>query len=566
MARQTCESGDVEDGVMQGWRRLRKLAFLFIGLVLAIALANCDGTPPPQSSPTSTVSPSPTPSALVFGSVGQPVSLDPGTITDGNSVVVQEQLYNRLLDFQAGGTELEPSLATEWRVSEDGLNWTFQLRQGVTFHDGTEFNAEAVRFNVLRWWDPEFEYGDRNAGKLYEIWANLFGGYRGSEASLLEDVVVEDPYTIRFVLKRPFAAFPAALASGYFGIASPTAIQESRASYGTPSVPAVGTGPFRFRDWRSGDRIVLEGNPTYWKPGLPRSDQLVITFVEDPSARLAQLRSGSLDFTVELTPDQLPEIERDANLELVLRRSFNVGYLALNPSYEPLADPIVRLAIAQAINKEAIVEAFWGDLGQADAHFLPPVLAEFQSSAIEDYQYSPEQARRLLETAGYPDGFDLDLWYMPVSRPYFPNPKPIAEALAAELSAIGIRPRLRTQDWGAYLDNRNRPPGFQSFMLGWIGDYGDPDNFYYAHFGPGSTADLGGWQNPRLLELLNQGRTETDETERQRIYAEIDEILFDEAVRLPIVHAQPLLAQRASLVGWQPSPFGAESFEQVEKR
>lgn len=451
---------------MKGWKSVRFLIGGLLACILTIALANC-------GSPETTTSESPSPAAdestgvLVYGSGGPPVNLEPGNITDGNSIIVHEQIYNRLIDFIPGTTELEPSLATEWAVSDDGLTWTFTLQEGIKFHDDTDFNAEAVVFNINRWWDPEFEYGDRDAGKLYEIWEYLFGGFKGSEASVLADVVAVDDATVQFVMNQPFAAFPAAIASGYFGIASPTAIQEVGADYGTASGGAIGTGPYMFRDWQSGAQITLEKNPNYWKEGLPIEEQLVISFVEDPAARLAQLRAGSLDFTVDLTPDQLPEIEGDANLEPIYRPSFNVGYLALNPSYEPLASKEVRQAIAQAINKEEIVQAFWGDLGQTDAHFTPPSMAEFQSSDVSDYVYDPDAARQALADAGYPDGFDLELWYMPVSRPYFPNPKPIAEAFAAELGTIGINVSLQTKDWGAYLEDRNQPP--VSSRLCWAG-------------------------------------------------------------------------------------------------
>ena len=552
---------------MGRFRQFRFVILAVLGLTLAVVLANCNRSSPSASDEAATVAGSPglDTGVLVYGSGGQPVNLDPGAMIDGNSLIAQQQIYNQLIQFVPGSTELQPGLATDWQVSEDGLTWTLTLRQGVTFHDGTDFNAAAVKINVERWWDPENALGFRDSGKVYNIWENLFGGFKGDPNSLLKAVNVVDDFTIEFVLTQPFAAFPPAIASAYFGIASPDAIQAAGAAYGTPASTAVGTGPFVFKQWRPGDRILLEKNPNYWKAGLPIADQLVISFVDDPAARLAQLRAGALDFTVELTPDQLSEIEADANLDPVFRPSFNVGYLALNPSYEPLANPNVRLAIAQAINKAEIVESFWSGLGETDGHFIPPSLDEFRSKAVDDYTYDPDAARQLLADAGYPDGFDLDLWYMPVSRPYFPNPKPIAEAFAAELNTIGVNVTLQTKDWGAYLEDRNKPPGFQSFMLGWTGDYGDPDNFLYAHFGPGSTADLGNWRNERVFELLDQARAENVQAERAKLYAEVDDILFAEVLRIPIVHSQPLLAKRTNIDNWIPSPFGNEPFEQVEK-
>jgi peptide/nickel transport system substrate-binding protein len=547
---------------------VRGRGVLAIAPLLAIALVSC-GTPKPETPSLpgeSLSSPSPIPQgALVYGSSGQPVNLEPGNITDGNSIIVQDQIYNRLMEFKPGSTELVPALATNWSVSKDGKTWTFKLRQGVKFHDGTPFDAAAVKFNVERWWDPKHPNGYRNAGRTYEIWEQIFGGFKGDANSLLQQVVVVDRLTLQFVLKQPFAAFPSAIAAGFFGIASPTAIQTAGDRYGTPGSLAVGTGPFVFKEWRTGDRILLEKNPGYWQSGLPKTDQLVVRFVTDPAARLAQLRAGQLDFTVELTPDQRQEIESDPNLQAITRPSYNVGYLALNPSYKPLADVRVRQAIAYAINRPAIVQAFWGDLGLHDAHFLPPPLSWARSKTLKPYPHDPQKAKQLLAQAGYGKGLDLELWYMPVSRPYFPTPKPIAEAFAADLSAIGIRVSLKTKDWAAFLADRRKPPGYQSFMLGWTGDFGDPDSFLYPHFGPGGTSDLGNWKNEKVIQLLNQGRATGNMTARGKIYAQLDEILHREVLRLPIVHSQPLLAKRKTVQGWVPSPLGSEPFETISK-
>ncbi|MGF1537949.1 MAG: ABC transporter substrate-binding protein [Elainellaceae cyanobacterium] len=555
-----------------GRRRFRFIILAIASLAIAV-MVGCGGSPeatdtaetaPTAESAQEESAPAET-GALVYGAGGQPVALTPGNITDGNSLIAQYQIYDRLIDTEPGSTELIPSLATDWSASDDGLTWTFNLRDDVTFHDGTDFNAEAVVFNFNRWWDPEFEFGYREEGALYEIWTYLFGGFKGDEASTVASIEAVGDYTVEFGLAEPFAAFPAAISSGYFGMASPTAIQEAGADFGTPSGAAVGTGPFVFEEWISGDRITYTKNENYWQDGLPKVDQLVISFVEDPAARLAQLRAGGLDFTVDLTPDQLPEIEGDDSLEAVFRPSFNVGYLALNPSYEPLSSPEVRQAIAQAINKPAIVDAFWGELGNTDGHFVPASLEDYRAEGVDDYAYAPEAAQQALADAGYADGFEMDLWYMPVSRPYFPNPKPIAEAFAAELSQIGVTVNLQTKDWGAYLEDRNQAPGFQSFMLGWTGDYGDPDNFLYAHFGPGATQDLGNYEDPEMFSLLNKARTASETGEREDIYKEVDQMLFDKALRIPIVHSQPLLAKQANVSGWDPSPLGSESFATVEK-
>jgi peptide/nickel transport system substrate-binding protein len=535
-------------------RKPSRWLVICLAIALFIILTNCGRSSQPPA-PDGT---------LVFASAGQPVNLEPGNITDGNSLYVQQQIYDRLVHVQPGATTLTPGLATQWRASNNGLAWTFKLREGIKFHDGTAFNAEAVKVNIERWWDPKDDLGFRNAGKTFEIWANLFGGFKGDEASLLQAVQVVDERTLELTLKQPFAGFPAALSSRYFGIASPAAIKKAGADYGVAGSLAVGTGPFVFQEWVTGDRIRLQKNPQYWQPNLPKAEQLIIRFMTEPAARLAELRAGTVDFTIDLSPDQRDEIEADPNLNVILRPSFNVGYLALNPSYAPLAKLQVRQAIAHAINREAIVETFWQDLATTDDHFTPPALKAFQSKTLPRYPFDPVKAKQLLTAAGYPNGFDLELWYMPVSRPYYPTPKPISEAFASDLSKIGIRVTLKTKDWAAYLSDRNRQPGFQAFMLGWTGDYSDPDNFYYPHFGPGATTDLGLWQNDQILALLDQARQATDETSRMQLYAQVDQILATELVRLPIVHSQPLLAKRSTVEGWIPSPLGTESFEQLQ--
>ncbi|PZV05185.1 MAG: ABC transporter substrate-binding protein [Leptolyngbya sp.] len=551
--------------IWQKWR-LQKWRgwWLTIAFIVAIALTNCTARNQPSAPVSSGTAPASS-SALVYGSTGQPVNLEPGNITDGNSLIVQNQIYNRLMEFKPGTTDIQPALATEWKASADGKTWTFKLRPGVKFQDGTDFNAEAVKFNVERWWDASHPQGYRNAGKIYEIWSQVFGGFKGTPDSIVQSVTVVDSTTVQIKLKQPFAAFPNAIAAAYFGMASPTAVKKAGAKYGTPGSLAVGTGPFVFKEWRTGDRIVLEKNPTYWRSGFPKVNQLVIRFVADPAARLAQLRAGQIDFTVDLAPDQKKEIDGDANLTAIARPSFNVGYLALNPSYKPLSDVKVRQAIAHAINRPAIVQAFWGNLGTHDPHFLPESLAWANDTTLAAYPFDPKKAKQLLTEAGYPNGFDLELWYMPVSRPYFPTPKPIAEAFAADLSAIGIRVSLKTQDWAAYLANRRKPPGYQSFMLGWTADYGDPDSFYFPHYGPGATTDIGDWKNATVFQLLNQGRAIQTQADRAKVYAQVDKILHQEVLRLPIVHSQPLVAQRKAIAGWIPSPLGSEPFESISK-
>ncbi|MBB5232860.1 ABC transporter substrate-binding protein [Deinococcus budaensis] len=499
---------------------------------------------------------------LVFGGNGDPVSLEPGNITDGISIMVQRQIYDTLVDFKNGTTDLEPGLATSWKSNPAATQWTFTLRKNVKFHDGTPFNADAVVFNVSRWWDKAHPYGFRNQGRTFEIMGELLGGYKGDATAVIKNIVKVNDNTVRFDLNKPSSVFPSVIGSGYFGIASPAAIRKEGAKYGTPASKPVGTGPFIFQSWRTGDRVVLLPNKLYW--GVkPKVDQLVVRSIKDASQRLNELKAGTIDFTNDLTPDALKSVQADRNLVAVKRPSFNVGFVSLNNRNQYLKNDQVRQAISMAINKEAIVEAFWNGLGTSNTSFVPPVLAWANSKNVPaDYKFDPQAAKKMLADAGYPNGFSIDLWYMPVSRPYFPTPKPIAEAIAADLSAIGIKVNLKTQDWAKYLEERNKEPGFDMYMIGWTGDYGDPDNFYGAYYGSNASDDIN-WNPPEVQRLLEQGRAAVGQTAKARVYAQLHELTYKANYRLPVVHSQPLSAARSYLKGWVPSPLGSEAFNTI---
>ena len=500
---------------------------------------------------------------LTFALAGEPVNLDPATTGDANSAYVEAQIYNSLVDFKPGSMTVVPDLAQSWTVSADGLTWTFKLRKDVKFSDGTPFNAEAVRFNVLRWWDQDAPYGAKATGKSFLNWQNNLGGFKGEAGSILKDVRVTDPYTVQLILAKPFPSLTAVLAGGgSFGIASPTAIKKNAQQYGTPAVGAVGTGPYLFKGWTSGDSVVLARNPNFYKPGLPKSETVTFRFIKDASARLNELKSGTVDLATDLLPDQLQAIKADARLRPALRESLNVGYLAFNTTYKPLASAQVRTALAMAINRKAIVDGFWNGLGVANAHLTPPVLGSGYSKNVTDYPYDPAGAKKILAAAGFPNGFTLDLWYMPVARPYYPSPKAIAEAMAADLTAAGIKVTLRTEDWGKYLEDRQAGK-FQAFMLGQVST-SDPIASYSSIMGPTSTGDIG-WKNAAFDKALDAALRQPTDAARIPYFQTIDELLFREAVRVPIVHARLLAVSSVNVKGWVPSPNGNEPLSSVTK-
>ena len=503
---------------------------------------------------------------IVVGSVGQPVSLASGKISDGNSIFVQQQIYDRLLEFKAGTAEVMPGLALSARPNANATSWLFTLRGGVRFHDNTVLDAKAVKANFDFWWD------DTRAGFFKSgnsIVPDIFEAYKSGK-SLIKSVEVVNNLQIRVNMNSPFANLDEVFATGYFGIVSPTALAKfGEDKYGSANTLAVGTGPFVVKSWQTGDRILLEANKNYWRKGLPKAPGMIVRFISDAAARVAELRAGNIDMipTGALPYDTLPALKADANVKPLFRPGFNVGYLALNQVAEfggaknPLANQKVRLAVASAIDKKSLVNSFYGEYGVTNA-YLPPVVMNWSYPKNQkDYVFNPEAAKKLLAEAGYPNGFSMELWYMPVSRPYFPNAKPLAETMAKDLAAVGIKVELKSKDWGAYLDDVDAGK-FQAYMLGWTGDYNDPDNFYTPLIGPGTSKETG-YSNPKLFALLDEARKATTKAKKGELYGQVADILFDDIVKMPIVHSRPLLAQRAAVEGWIPGPLGSEPLSEV---
>lgn len=488
---------------------------------------------------------------LVYGQSGFPSSLDSVDSQDGNSLTVSANITERLIAFEGSTTDLAPGLATEWTANEDSTIWTLQLREDVSFHDGTPFDADAVKFNLDRWNDPEHEYGFRDEGKNYVPWTWVFGGFL-NEGSVLEEVRVTGEDTIELHMTESIGLLPSMLAAIYFQIDSPTAVREAGADYGSPSVGSVGTGPFRFVEWVEGERVVVDRNDDYWGD-VAQVERVVFRGIEDATARLAELMAGSIDIAVNMSADDLATVESRPDLRsAVAEAELNVGYLGMHQANEPFDDERVRKAVAHAIDREAIVDAFYGGLGSVSTDFLPPTL--WGHADVEPYDYDPERARGLLAEAGLPDGFSTELWYMPVSRPYYPSPQAIAETMASYLADVGIDAELMTEDWTTYLADYNTG-AFPMYMLGWSADYADPDNFLYTFFGPTAT-DQWGWEDPETLELLTQARREPDQEARAHLYAQALERVNAQLPALPVAHTSSVHATTEAVSGFQPSPLG----------
>ncbi len=523
------------------------------------------------------------PVTFVFAAQGDAVNLDNALVTDGESFRVAEQGCEGLLEFEPGTTTPAPSLAESWDISEDALEWTFHLREGVMFHDGTPFNADAVVFNFERWRFTDNEYHFEE--QVFEYYESMWGGF--DDESNITSVEALDEYTVKVTLATPTSTL-ANMAMPMFMLHSPQAIQDYGVDYGTPDVGYVCTGPYEFVEWVTGDHITLERYPDYWGEVTGNVERIVIRPIVDPAARLAALQAGEIDAYFGATPEDVEAAEADPNLQVLRRGPLNCGYMAFSFRVQELRDPLVREAIAVAINRDAIVDAYFAGAGIKANQFLPVGMLGHDDS-LPGFDYDPDRAKELLTDAGYPDGLAevnvygindednsmtdeivetgaLKLYVMPVTRPYMPDAEGIAQAVAADLAAVGIQTELVSLgDWGLYLDERRNGRLAGLYFLGWTGDNGDPDNFLGYFFGLADTAlpREGHIEIPDITALLLQARAETDPAVRAELYVQAEQMLLDGAYRVWLAYNSPPLLLQSYVSGYDPSPIGTEFFRSV---
>ena len=482
---------------------------------------------------------------LVVGRGGDSVSLDDGTATDGESARVSNEVVEPLIRLEGTSTKPIPWLAESWET-KDSQTWIFHLRKGVKFHDGSPFNAEAVKWNMERWRDPDNKY---RFGRTFEYYDTEFG-----KDLAIQEITVVDENTIQIKLSQPSGVLLAKLSLGFvFGMNSPKAVMEQGDKYGTAAGGVVGTGPFKFVEWVPDDHITLERNNEWWGP-KPRLAKLIFRSIPDNSARFAELQAGTVQ-QADLAQTDLPAAQADPNLTVNILPSLSTGYIAFQQCTKPFDKPEVRQAIAHAVNWAALIEPFYGKFGQEAGSFQPPAILG-SNPGVKPYEYNPDMAKELLKKAGLADGFETDFWYIPVVRGYFPDSKAIGEAIAADLAKVGIKVSLKTEDWGAYLDDRLKGK-FSMWMLGWGSDNGDPDNYLGWHFGHpvGEPKAEDCYGNDKVAQLLIDGRLEADPAKREKIYQQAEVLVHDDVARVPVVWTSGVSVFRKDVKGYQPVVF-----------
>lgn len=499
---------------------------------------------------------------------GDAMRLDPADYADSQTAARAAQIFETLVEFDGATTNVRPALAEKWETSANGKAWTFYLRQGVKFHDGTPLNADAVIWNFARQWDPTHPFHTREYATLeWAYWNDVLGwGFKGEKGALMQDIVKVDDYTVKFILSAASGSFPIGIALFSNGIASPASFEK----YKTDAFKhPVGTGPFKFVEWVKDDRIVLEKNQEWWGGASNVAiDRLLFRVIKDNSARFRAVKAGACHGMGEgANPDDVQVAASNPNFQVLRRPPFNIGYLAFNQKVKPLDNLKVRQAIAWAINKKAIAEVLYPGNGVVATQFLPSSLWGYNSN-IKPTCCDATKARALLKEAGFDGGFAIDLWYMSVSQPYLPTPKSIAEAIAADLAMIGIITKLKTEEWEQYKADA-RDGRFAMWLLGWSGRTGDPDDFLFPLFGddpPGSGASTKccGYYNQELNDLLVKAVRLPDVQSRESLYKQAAVLIDADMPRVPIGHSTIPLIFSKKVSGYVTNPTGTEFFKTVK--
>jgi peptide/nickel transport system substrate-binding protein len=496
------------------------------------------------------------PGTLVVAQPADVIGLDPARATDSESIEIGELLFEGLVGWEPGTTEIEPRLASSWQVSADGRRWTFHLRPGVRFHDGTLLDAQAVVFSFERTLRPDHPFY-RAAGSSY--WR-----------SLLKDVVrvvAIDSRTVEIDTRGPYAPLLGELA--IFPIVSPIGVARWGDEFARHP---VGTGPFEFEEWDRGEQVVVRRFEGYWG-APPALDRIVFQVVVDARQRLVDLESGSVDLATAILPDEQPFVELHPDLVLHHTPGEDVSYLAFNTTRAPFDDVRVRRALSYAIHKEPIVKlGFQGRAIPADGP-LPPSLWGYHPPATR-YGYDPAAARKLLAEAAADGTLDpkhvYTLYAPSTPRPYLPQPERVARFLQAALDEVGVHTNLVLQPYAQH--RAAVEAGAHDLALfGWIGDTGDPDNFLYVLF-HSDNSNLGDAQNiafyhdQEVDELLRAAQGTADQATRAGLYATVQDKLAADAPWVPIAHSELVVAGRAELEHVVLSPRGHPSYAMIRRR
>ena len=502
-------------------------------------------------------------STLVYCSDGNPEGFDPAPFTLAATFDASSQaIYDRLVRFKPGTTEVEPSLATGWDVSSDGLEYTFHLRPGVKFQTTADFaptrdlNADDVVFSFERQWKQDNPYFDYNGG----IWP-YFDGM--SMPAILKEVNKVDDQTVVFVLNRPESPLLADLAMDFASIVSKEYADQLLAAKHRErlNTAPVGTGPFKLVGYEEGNSVRFAANPDYWG-GAPKVDELTFDITPDASVRVAKLKAGECDIAKAPDPADVAALPPDSPIKLLSVPGANVTYLAYNITQVPFDKPEVRKALNLAIDRAAIVKTvFGGDAVVATSPIPPSVWGHDDLPAPAP---DPAAAKTMLAEAGVRN-LAMKIWALPDPRPYNPDAKKTAEMIQADLAAAGVKAEIVSQDLAEFLKRSADPKRDGAVVFGWTSDNGDPDNFLSALLGCDAVgiSNRAEWCDADFDKLVNEAKATTMQDKRTEDYTKAQALFADQAPWLPIAHADVTAAVAGGVTGFVVDPLGHFRFDQV---
>ncbi len=503
---------------------------------------------------------------LVFCSEGSPEGFDPALYTAGTTFDASSKpVYNRLLAFRRGTTDVIPSLAESWDVSADGLVYTFNLRRHAPFHS-TEyftptrhFNADDVIFSFERQLKKDHPWNQYVAGTTWTSFDSL------SMPDLLKAVEKIDEYTVRFVLSRPDASMLANLAMDFASIMSAEYAAKLAANGNKEmlNILPIGTGPFEFVAYQADSVLRFAAHDGYWA-GEPPIKNLVFSITTDATTRQLKLKTDQCHVAPYPNPADFEALRTDPSLLVMEQDGLNIGYLAYNTTQSPFDRVEVRKALNMAINKQAIVEAVFQGAGRIAKNPIPPAMWSYNDQ-VEDDPYNPDQAAKLLKSAGI-GVLKMKIWAMPVQRAYNPNARRMAELIQADFAKVGVEAEIVSYEWAEYLKRSKEQNRDGAVLLGWTGGNGDPDSFLALLLGCDGVgrSNRAQWCDAEFEELIQRAKVVNSKSERTKLYEQAQTIFKREAPWATIAHSVVQLPMSKKVSGYIMDPLGGHWFDNVD--
>ncbi len=503
---------------------------------------------------------------LVYCSEASPAHFDPGPTTGGNDFDASSRtIYNRLVEFEHGGTAVQPALAESWEVSEDGLTYTFHLRAGVKFHTTPYFtptrdlNADDVIFSFERQWKQDNPWYQYLEGLSWDYFQGM------DMPKFLASMEKVDDLTVKMTLTEPNAPMIANLGMDFASIVSKEYADQLAASGNLADFAnkPIGTGPFVFVDYQTDAVIRYQAFADYWA-GKVAIDDLIFAITTDPAVRGQKLKAGECDIMSYPAPADIAGLQADSNLTVMEQEGLNIGYLSYNTTIAPMDNASVRKALTMAINKDAIIDAVYQGAGQNAKNLIPPTMWSY-NDAIPTDSYDPEAAKKALADAGV-SNLTLDLWAMPVSRPYNPNAQRVAELIQADWAAVGVTANIVTYEWTEYRQRGKLPDRPGAFQIGWTGDNGDPDNFFATLFSCSAVgvSNYSSWCNKDFEDAIQAAKKTSDQAERTALYTKAQEIFKAEEPAMTLAHSKVFMPMNKKVIGYTMDPLGIHRFDNVD--